>query len=73
MKNKRAEYIKCAFINHANNNVKQKYKTWCGKSGNDAFFMDVIHALLNFKRGGRLLLCPECAEAIKRAIDLASG
>lgn len=49
--------------------------TWCGRPESEAGFcyQNVDAALYDCMRGGRLLLCPECGEAIRatlaRAVD----
>lgn len=57
----REEYIKCV-------RLSSQYKaTWCG-SGDVSGFIDVDHAALNGKDEGRLVVCPECREAIVKAL-----
>jgi len=45
-------------------------RTWCGRLApeHEWTFMDASHAALNAVNGGRLVVCPECAVAIARAL-----
>jgi len=58
----REDYIKCV------NLVNTIGGSWCG--GNQAGrFVDVDHAALNGRNEGRLVVCPECREAIIKALN----
>lgn len=40
--------------------------TWCGKPKDqfDFRFMDIDHAAMNGRNGGRLTVCPKCRKAV---------
>jgi hypothetical protein len=40
--------------------------TWCGKPADrmDFRFMEIDHAAMNGRNGGRLTVCPQCRKAI---------
>lgn len=61
----RPDYMKCVQTGMAD----EKFKPWCGVSnGFRPFFVDATHAALNGLQGGRLVACPECVEAITKAL-----
>lgn len=44
--------------------------TWCGRTDVHEFvFQDPTHAALNGLQEGRLMACPECSDAIVRALQ----
>jgi hypothetical protein len=49
---------------------KPTNRTWCGRAApaNEWQFSDANHALLTGRAESRLMLCPECAAAIKGAL-----
>lgn len=50
--------------------AQRDMRTWCGREpGDDGFFLDASHAVIHADNGGYHRLCPECAAAIKAAID----
>jgi hypothetical protein len=64
------EYVVCAQLGYKDD--ARKHESWCGRQvGNEFAFADSTHALLNARRGGRLLLCPKCGEAIAKTLELA--
>jgi hypothetical protein len=44
-------------------------KTWCGLKPTGFTFTSIDHAALNGRAKGRLVVCPECATQIKKALD----
>lgn len=63
----RPEYITCILYD---NGVSQ-YKYWCAREVSiirEFAFIDINHAVYNAERGGRLVACPECWEAICKII-----
>jgi hypothetical protein len=62
----RPDWIKCIGFG----DVDRKGKTWRGRPGGfgEPFFIDPTHAALNGEQQGRLVACPECVEAITRAL-----
>lgn len=55
-------HVRCITDTHAD----AKGATWCGKPA-DQFewtFMDIDHAAMNGRNGGRLTVCPSCRAAV---------
>ncbi len=54
-------------------------ETWCGRVPSQSMqafewmFQDASHALLNARHLGLTLICPECADAMKSAIERGRG
>lgn len=70
---KRPEYVKCAQMDlwDGKDPPSPTHKTWCGRViplSMEFQFVSANHALLNGRNAGRLMLCAECAEAIKEAL-----
>ena len=62
----RPDYIKCIADTHADN----KGKTWCGRTLVMEFaFVDIDHAAMNGRNKGRLVVCPECRDAVIAALQ----
>ncbi len=61
----RPEYVRCVRRN--------SLETWCDRQApegsHEFFFVDPTHAINNAYVGGRLLICPECANEMTRAIS----
>jgi hypothetical protein len=62
----RPEYVKCVSLPESLGAT-----TWCGKSREpfDWSFVDIDHAALTRRNGGRQLVCPECRAAIVAALE----
>lgn len=61
----RPEYITCIAHTHA----ERKHQTWCGKHTVGFVFQDIDHAAYNGMQQGRLLTCPECLDAVVKALQ----
>lgn len=59
----RPEWVHC--VGHVH--VDLKGTTWCGRLERP-FFQDAAHAAENGRKGGRLVVCRECAAAITEAL-----
>lgn len=59
---KRPEWVHCVGTGHVN-----ETRPWCG-SDNIPGFVDATHAALNGRGEGRLVACPQCVEAIIKAL-----
>jgi len=57
----RPDYVHCVATGVAHDS-----HSWCGKPLVGWYFQDATHAALNGLKGGRLLACPDCSEAIQR-------
>lgn len=69
----RPSHVKCAQMDlwDGGDPPKPTYKTWCGRIAPPTMewqFTSANHALLNGQQGGRLMLCAECAIAMKEAL-----
>ena len=64
--NKRQDYIKCIAHSHANQHIGM---TWCGRTKEGWAFVDPTHAAYNGLQEGRLVACPECVNAVTRALQ----
>ena len=55
-------HVTCITDTHANADGA----TWCGKPKNrfDFRFMDIDHAAMNGRNGGRLTVCPQCRKSV---------
>ena len=64
----RPDYICCVLTGLATG--PEHNKTWCGQDwpGAPFVFLDANHAALTRRGEGRLLVCPECAEAISKTL-----
>jgi len=64
----RPDYIKCVSL-PANSVFNSE--TWCGRKADPTEwrFVDVEHAALARKAGSSQLLCPDCKQAIVKALD----
>lgn len=63
----RPEWVKCIADQHSDN----AGLSWCGRRI-EAFefsFVDIDHAAINGRNGGRLVACPECVSAICEALS----
>ncbi|CAM0102688.1 hypothetical protein VPH159E362A_0022 [Vibrio phage 159E36-2a] len=61
----REEFVRC--IGHGYQDGR-KNVSWCGGSDRP-FFINARHASLNGLNQGRLISCPECVEAILKALS----
>jgi hypothetical protein len=70
----RPDYVHCVALGYVEkdedgNRNPEWGISWCGRNIRSEFhFIDPAHALLNARRGGRLLICPECATAMLETI-----
>ena len=63
------EHVHCCKTGHVKDTL-----TICGKPFvGEWVFQDPTHALLNAKQGGRLQLCPRCADGIQQMLNAARG
>lgn len=73
---KRPDHVRCAQMDLWDGDPpKPTNKTWCGRIISPSVewqFKDASHALLQGFLSGRLLLCAECAVAIKAALRAVS-
>jgi hypothetical protein len=69
----RPEYVKCATKGPIDGKIATR--AWCGRTLEtyEWCFVDITHALNSAAFGSRLLLCPECAEAICAATKRAAS
>jgi len=69
----RSEYVKCALRGDCERPffAPKSTLTWCGRPAapGEFTFTDASHAALNGDRGGRLVLCRSCRDAIVMALD----
>jgi len=70
---KRPNYVICAQMDlwDGKDPPSPTHKTWCGRiipPSMEFQFANANHALLNGFKNGRLMLCAECATAIKDAL-----
>jgi hypothetical protein len=64
----RPEYVTCIQHTHA----ERKGTTWCGRPLGplgEFCFVDIDHAAYERLRGGRLLVCPECARIVTERLN----
>ena len=65
----RPDYIGCVARTHV---LEHKQESWCGRDvSHEWHFADAGHAAENGLHGGRLVVCPECYDALTMA--LANG
>ena len=51
--------------------TEQPNTAWCGaNTGNEFVFIDVEHACMTVKAGGRLVPCRECLKAVARLLKI---
>ena len=60
----RDDFVRCVGFGYQDGRTN---KSWCGGSDRP-FFVDATHASLNGLHKGRLVACPECVDAITRAL-----
>jgi hypothetical protein len=70
---KRPSYVICAQMDlwDGKDPPSPTHKTWCGRiipPSMEFQFTGANHALLNGRNAGRLMLCAECATAMKEAL-----
>jgi len=54
----------------AKTGMEGETRSWCGRDVSREFaFEDPTHAALNGRKEGRLTLCPDCRDAIVKALD----
>ncbi len=61
------DHVKCVI----HTDLPRKGTTWCGRKhyNMEWLFTDVDHAALTREQESRLLVCPECRNAIVKALD----
>lgn len=67
----RPDYVKCVLLGTFDGDAtKPVQQTWCGRRpyAFEFTFVDPSHALLNARRHDRLLVCPECSDALARTL-----
>lgn len=64
------DYVKCI----AHTREEKLGESWCGRAlSNEWHFTSIEHAIYNALDGGRLVACPACIEAVRRALIVARG
>jgi hypothetical protein len=71
--NKRHNFVHCAQMDlwDGKDPPSPTHRTWCGRAvplSMEFQFTNANHALLNGRNAGRLMLCTDCAAAIKAAL-----
>lgn len=61
----RPDWIKCV----ADIASPQQEKTWCGRRAEGWYFVSADHAALAGRNGSRLVVCPQCREALVAALS----
>ena len=65
----RPDYIACVARTH----VDHKRESWCGRDVSQEWhFVDAAHAAESGLQGGRMVVCPECYEALTMALSNGS-
>lgn len=60
----RPDYVYCIL----RADLRHKHETWCERPPEGFGFVNIDHAAENGKQQGRLVACPQCVDAITKAL-----